>query len=219
MCGKFTQMMAWGALVELADLIGAPASPVEAVTPMRDATVICRGRDGKRVPVRMRWGFVPGGARDPLAGPRHIHARSEDIELKPTFRDAFFSRRGLIVVSTFNEGKEVSAKRKEQYVVTPRDGRPLALAVIWERWAEPHGPDLLTFAMITVPANRLISRITDRMPAVIEPPDWGKWLGEDNASVDALKALLKPFEGDWDMHPQATKPKRPRTDPDAPTLF
>jgi putative SOS response-associated peptidase YedK len=32
--------------------------------------------------------------------------------------------------------------------------------------------------MVTVPPNKLIARITDRMPAVIAPNDWAKWLGE-----------------------------------------
>ena len=48
----------------------------------------------------MRWGLVPPNAGDPMMGTKFIHARAETIETKPTFRDAFFSRRGLIVVNT-----------------------------------------------------------------------------------------------------------------------
>jgi len=213
MCGKFTQMLAWAKLVELADILETPTGPAESVTPMRDATVIRRGPDGRREAVRMRWGFVPAGARDPL-GPRHIHARSEDIETKRTFRNAFFDRRGLVVVSTFNEGEDVSATRRVQHVITPRDGKPIAIAVIWEPWSEPHAGELLTFAMVTVPANTLIGAITDRMPAIVQPRDWATWLGENNASFDEVKAVLKPFEGDWDMRPQTSSRKaKPASQP------
>src|SRR6185295_5685146 len=114
----------------------------------------------------------------------------------------FFHRRALVVVKTFNEGKEITPSKTEQHVILPDDGKPLAIAIIWERWGEKHGGALESFAMVTVPANALIGRITDRMPAVIAPEHWAKWLGEEPASVDELKGMLTPFEGDWTMRPE-----------------
>jgi|KBSSwiStaDraftv2_1062776.scaffolds.fasta_scaffold389594_2 putative SOS response-associated peptidase YedK len=220
MCGKFTQMMSWGTLVKLADLMNAPAGPEEIVTPMRFASVIRRGANGEREVARMRWGFVPAAAKDPLGPAKHIHARAETLDTRPTFRDAFLHNRGLLVVRTFNEGKEISPSKTEQYVITPNDALPVAIAVIWERWVERNEGELLTFAMVTVRANTLIAEITDRMPAIIQPNDWAKWLGETPASVDELKALLVPFEGDWTMRPQGktAPPPKPRDD-SQPSLF
>jgi putative SOS response-associated peptidase YedK len=211
MCGKFTQMMSWSELVRLADLVGAPAGDAETVTPMRLAIVVTLDEAGQRKAVKMRWGMVARGAKDPMSGTKHIHARAETLDELPTFREAFAHRRGLVVVSTFNEGKEITPTKTEQHVVTPRDGKPLAIAVVWERWAAHNEGELLTFAMVTVPANRLIGTITDRMPAIVPPDDWTKWLGEEPASVAELKAVLKPFEGDWDMRPQpkSPPPKKP----------
>lgn len=199
MCGKFTQMMSWGALVHLADLIGASEGPAETVTPMRFANVIRLTSDGMREMARVRWGFVPRWEKDPVKGSKFIHARSETIDIKPAFADAFRRRRGLVVVRTFNEGREISRSRTEQHVITPRDGKPIAIAVIWERWGEPHAAAIDTFAMVTVAANTLISSITDRMPAIVQPDDWSKWLGETPCHLQELKDMLKPFEGDWDM--------------------
>ena len=210
-------MIAWGTYVALADLIGSSDGAAETVTPMRFATVIRKAAaSGAREAVRMRWGLVPPGAKDPNASP-FIHARAESIDERPTFAQAFRYRRGLVVVKTFNEGKEITPSKTEQHVITPDDGALLAIAVIWERWGELHGAALETFAMVTVPANRLIGAITDRMPAIVAPEDWGKWLGEEQATLSELKAMLVPFEGNWTMRPE--KPPRPKPSDDQPSLF
>jgi putative SOS response-associated peptidase YedK len=217
MCGKLTQIAQWSELVTFAELIVARQGPVETVTPMRFASIITSNEQGRRQALRMRWGMVAHTAQDPLAGTKHIHARAETVERLPTFRDAFANRRGLVVVATFNEGKEITPTKTEQHVITPRDGKPLGIAVVWERWTNRNDNELLTFAMVTTPANRLIGTITDRMPAVIAPEDWDKWLGEEPATVEEIKALLKPCEGDWDMRPQektARPPPRPTLQPD-----
>jgi putative SOS response-associated peptidase YedK len=217
MCGKFTQMMRWGAYVELADLIGHSSGPAETVTPMRFATVIRLAPGGMREAARLRWGLVPPWAKDPNRA-NFIHARAESIEERPTYRDAFLGRRGLLVVQTFNEGKEITPTKTQQHIITPNDGKPIAIAVIWERWGEPHGAALETFAMVTVPAGALIGTITDRMPAVIAPASWAKWLGEEPADIQTLKAMLVPFDGDWTMAaaPKASRPARPpSSDPES----
>lgn len=216
MCGKFTQMMSWRELVALADLQSSEGA-IETVTPMRLASVIACDGEGRRKAVRMRWGLVPAGVKDPMAVKPHIHARAESIEVKPTFRDAFLRRRGLVAVTTFNEGREITPTKTEQHVLTPQDGKPVAIAVIWERWSERQGSSLLSFAMVTVPSTEPIKTITDRMPALIEGPDWAKWLGEEPASVGELKALLRPSTRALDMR-VAIKPRsKPR--PEQPDLF
>jgi len=214
MCGKFTQMVGWAELLALAEISAAPDSAIEAITPMRFASVIRRSENGVRKAARMRWGLVPAWENDPQMGTRHIHARAETIDTKRTFRDAFAQRRGLVVVHSFNEGREITPTKTEQHIITPKDGAPLAIAVIWERWTGRDESVLLSFAMVTVAANKLIGTITDRMPAVIAESDWPKWLGEVPASVEELKAMLAPVEGDWDMQSAAkarpAKPPKPQ---------
>ncbi len=217
MCGKFTQMMSWSELVWLSDLQTSSGSEAETITPMRFASVIACDHEGRRKAVRMRWVLVPPGAKDPTAIKPHIHARAESIEVKPTFRDAFLRRRGLVVVSTFNEGREITPTKTEQHVLTPQDGKPAAIAVIWERWSERQGSSLLSFAMVTVPANELIEPITERMPALIDDSDWAKWLGEEPATVEELKALLRPSQRGLNLR-KATKPS-PKAKPGQPDLF
>lgn len=217
MCGKFTQMRSWRDLVSLMRGIDPDAGPAsggggegdddraETATPMRNARIIALDDKGERRLVAMRWGFV--SPWDP--GKLIVHARAETIDEKRSFREAFARRRGILVCRTFNEGQEVGSRTK-QFVITPKDGKPLAIAVIYEPATLPDGQTILTFAMVTTPPNALIATITDRMPAVLRPGDWATWLGEAPASPAELKAMLRPFEGDWDMAPQEPpKPPRP----------
>jgi putative SOS response-associated peptidase YedK len=199
MCGKFTQRNEWRELVRLDEIARATATSaaVETITPIRFAQVIALDGNGARKSVAMRWGLVPPHTEDAKQAKPHIHARAETIDSKPTFRESFLQRRGLILVSTFNEGEEVGSKTV-QYVCTPKDGKHIAIAVIWDRWSDG-GPSLLSFAMVTTPPCEIISTITDRMPALLEDADWPKWLGEEPASVDELKAMLRASPRDLDM--------------------
>ena len=200
MCGKFTQMASWEEVRAYAEFLSTPGATREAqwVTPMRLARVLTLDEEGKRANVSMRWGFADRRAKSPLDRPKHMHARAETIDTLPTFAEPFARSRGLVVVKNFNIGQEVTPKKTVQHVVTPQDGKPLGLAVIWERWIQEGQGDLLTFVMVTVPANSLIGTITDRMPAVIRPEDWDKWLGEEPATLGELKAMLLPHQGDWE---------------------
>jgi len=219
-CGKFTQMMTWTELHTLASVIGAPEGPHETVTPMRFGWVIRLDDAGKRETAKMRWGFARASANTPMERPDHIHARAETIDSKLTFRDAFLHTRGILVVKTFNAGKEITPTRTEQHTIAPRDGKPIAIAVLWEEWRNRNEGRLLTFVMVTVPSNALIGTVTDRMPAILQPEDWAKWLGEVPATPDELKALLRPYEGDWTMAPEKPVNPSPPEKPDSqPTLF
>ncbi len=221
MCGKITQMLTWSEVVGLADLqTSIRPDGVATVTPMRLASVIVRDDSGQRKAVRMRWGLIPPGAKDPTVKP-HIHARAETIDVKPAFRAAFAARRGILAVTSFNEGREITPTKTEQHVLTPLDGAPIGIAVVWERQSnmnrEPHGGALLTFAMVTVPPNDLIATITDRMPALLAAADWPMWLGEVTATPDEVKALLKTSERALGMQRAAKPPSK--KDDGQPTLF
>jgi putative SOS response-associated peptidase YedK len=64
-----------------------------------------------------------------------------------------------------------------------------------------------TFVQVTTPANALISRITDRMPAILPREAWPLWLGEIESPLAYVKAVLRTFDdaGAWTMSEQPTK--------------
>jgi putative SOS response-associated peptidase YedK len=166
----------------------------------------------------MRWGFVDMRAKSPMERPKHMHARAETIDTLPTFATPFAFRRGILLTSTFNVGQELPSGRVVQHTISPRDGKPIPIAVIWEKWENRNEGTLLTFVMVTTAPNALIATVTDRMPAIIRPEHWPLWLGETCAPLAQVKTILQPFDGDWDMTEQK-KPQQPQRSAPQPALF
>jgi putative SOS response-associated peptidase YedK len=226
MCGKFTQMMSWSEVHDLSDLVGRTATEEgrdkeDFTTPMRFAEVIYLDAAGKRRTGRMRWGFSDLNATTPIERPKHMHARGETIDQLPTFRGAFANARGIVLTKTFNIGEELANGKTRQWTIAPRDGKPIPLGVIFERWTHRTEGELLCFVMVTTAVSAQLSRLTDRMPYVVQPDRWARWLGEAPASTAELKDKLMPFEGDWRIEPSPLRGSNGRAfDPKKePTLF
>jgi putative SOS response-associated peptidase YedK len=67
-----------------------------------------------------------------------------------------------------------------------------ALAGLWERWKDrASGGKVETFTIITGPPNEVAVKIHNRMPVIIEPADFDRWLTAQEPPAD----LLKPYPG------------------------
>jgi putative SOS response-associated peptidase YedK len=61
----------------------------------------------------MRWGFLPGFAKDPQTFPLLVNARAETLAMRPSFRAALTRRRCLIIADGFtNGGRAARAARR-----------------------------------------------------------------------------------------------------------
>lgn len=209
MCGKFTQMASWQEVHDFSDLLKARVNDeVRVFTPMRSVPVVHLDRNGDRIVTPMSWGFTdrkPEGRRTP----KHMHARGETVHQLRTFREAFHYRRGVTFVKTFNEGKEIPTMKAgaptgrtktEQWTLRHRDGRPAIIGVIYDVFETGRGPEY-EFVQITVPANQMISAITDRMPLLLGEDDLNLWLGEDRAPIEEVLDLVRTRElgPEWEM--------------------
>jgi putative SOS response-associated peptidase YedK len=64
----------------------------------------------------------------------------------------------------------------------------------WERWKNPEtGEWLKSCTVITTDANELMAPIHDRSPVIIGSENWEKWLVEEPANDNELKAMFAPF--------------------------
>jgi putative SOS response-associated peptidase YedK len=91
-----------------------------------------------------------------------------------------------------------------------RDGGPFGIAGLWENWQEPaSGEWIRTFAIITTDANGLVSDIHDRMPVILAPEDYDRWLGEEPDPRD----LMRPYPAEpMRMWPILTRVNKPKND-------
>jgi putative SOS response-associated peptidase YedK len=144
---------------------------------------------------RMTWGLIPYWCKDRTGGRKPINAKAETVASLPTFRDSYARRRCLLPVHNFFEWKAIrGARTKQPYAIAMKSGEPFALAAVWEAWRVP-GTDewLRTFCIITTTANELVGAIHDRMPVIIPPAAYDRWLA--NVEPDP-RDLLVPFRSE-----------------------
>ncbi|WEX07657.1 SOS response-associated peptidase [Chelativorans sp. AA-79] len=142
----------------------------------------------------VRWGFVPGWAKDPKDFPLLINARAESAAEKATFRAAMRHRRTLVPASGFYEWRRDGRKRAQPFWVRPRKGGLVAFAGLMETWTEPGGSEIDTGAILTTEANSDLSSIHPRMPVVIRPEHFSRWLDCVRYEPRDMADLLSPVE-------------------------
>jgi putative SOS response-associated peptidase YedK len=77
------------------------------------------------------------------------------------------------------------------------DKSNMVMAGLWDEWTDKKtGERIKSCTIITCPANALVGALHDRMPIILAEEDWEKWLGEEPATAEELKALLIPFKDD-----------------------
>jgi putative SOS response-associated peptidase YedK len=121
-----------------------------------------------------------------------INARSETVAEKPSFRAAFKRRRCLIPADGFYEWKKVG-KRKQPYYVRRVDGEPFAFAGLWEHWEGPDETVIESCTILTTEPNADIRPLHNRMPVILDPPDYDLWLDPDTSDLETLAPLMRPY--------------------------
>jgi putative SOS response-associated peptidase YedK len=140
------------------------------------------------------WGLIPSWAKDPAIGNRMINARAETLAEKPAFRTAIRRRRCLIAADGFYEWKkDPGGKTKTPMLIRMKSGDVFAFAGIWETWHSPDGSVLPSCTVITTQPNELMAPIHDRMPVILMPEDYPRWLDPNEHDPADLADLLKPF--------------------------
>jgi putative SOS response-associated peptidase YedK len=189
MCGRFVLYSSGETIAEAFDLTEVPELlPHYNVAPSQPVAAV-RALDSGREVVFLRWGLVPSWAKDAKTAP--INAKAETAAEKPFFRLALRKRRCLIPADGYYEW-QVTGKRKQPYLFGAKDGKPLAFAGLWESW-EHEGERLDTCAILTTDANELAAPVHNRMPVIIPPGAYQRWLDRDNQDVASLQDLLGPY--------------------------
>lgn len=116
MCGRFIIKRPWSEIHRLYRLTVDPGLNLRErynVAPTQDVLVIRADAEKHRTAAELRWGLIPFWAKDTNIGYSLINAMSETVADKPSFREAFKQRRGIIPADGFYEWKKLDAKTKQ----------------------------------------------------------------------------------------------------------
>ncbi|WP_394891021.1 SOS response-associated peptidase [Mesorhizobium sp. AaZ16] len=205
MCGRFALTATPEEIEAMFALLDVVAFPprynIAATQPILMVLAGERQEPGANRPDRrsllVRWGFIPAWAKDTKTFPLLLNARSETAIEKAAFRNAMRHRRALIPASGFYEWKRDGSSRSQPYWVRPKHGGVVAFAALMEMYAEPGGSEIDTGAILTTAANGDIAHIHDRMPVVIQPEDFSRWLDCRTQEPRDVVDLMRPEQPDF----------------------
>lgn len=191
MCGRLTNKTAPPEMGELFREFNLPLDlglgPRFNVAPSQKLLVV--PNDGQRTARLMSWGLVPRWSKD---GKAHINARAETAATLATFRDAFRKRRCVVLADGFYEWGPGDTGGKQPWFFSVADGRPFAVAGLYEAWRTPDGEEREGVALLTVEANEVVKPVHHRMPAMLPRSAFEAWLALGEADPAALMPLLRP---------------------------
>ena len=138
-----------------------------------------------------RWGLIPFWAKDIKIGYKMINARKETLLEKSTFKNAVKKKRCIVPFDGFYEWRKIG-KEKYPYRIGIKGEGIFTIAGLWERWNSPQGEEVYSFTLITQAPNEFMSKIHDRMPAILSREQESLWLDDDIPSEDILEMLQPP---------------------------
>lgn len=150
-----------------------------------------RLRHGARELAALTWGLVPSWAKD-LSSTKPINARAETLFEKPMFRTAIRRHRCLIPADGFYEWQQRPAG-KQPWHIGMVDGALFAFGGIWEYWARPEREPVVSCAIIVTAANELMAKIHERMPVIVAPEDYARWLDLELQDPVEIGQMLTPY--------------------------
>jgi putative SOS response-associated peptidase YedK len=210
MCGRYTDLLTWAQIVDLYEITSGEIAPNDFrtsynVAPTQWAPIVRRGEKGREAAL-LRWGLIPAWAKNKSVGYKMINARAEGIASKSSFRSALKSKRCLVIASGFYEWKKL-ATIKQPYWIGFTDRRSFAFAGLWERWTDrASGEHIETYTIITTEPNGLCAPIHNRMPVILDPADYDRWLSAETPPED----LLRPFPvAEMAAYPVSTRVNKP----------
>ena len=182
MCGRFATSKNLDSLEEEFSLVGVPERELPAnwnVAPTQEIYVMT---EGPKLEI-MRWGLIPTWAKPDFVSAHTINARSESVHEKPSFRNAFKSRRCFIPADGYYEWATELGRyeSKQPFFIHRRDSKSVVMAGIYENG---------TAAIITKEATGHLAKIHNRMPLFLPEDEWERWLDPRMTEVSTLRGIL-----------------------------
>lgn len=169
-----------------------PPEPDYNVAPTKRVYVVVQRPQCRQLRL-VRWGLVPPWADSPAVGSRMLNARAETLLTSRAYAPAAAARRCLVPASGWYEWATTDDGRLPHYI-TPRDGRPLAFAGLYEFWRRG-AESLVTCTIVTTAAREELAGIHSRMPVVLAGEGRRAWLDAQRTDpTDLLEGTVPDLE-------------------------
>jgi putative SOS response-associated peptidase YedK len=212
MCGRYNIIASAKALYDAFQIISADlefsfVSPQYNVTPTAagadkarwTTAPIIRIANGNAEALEAVWPLIPKWAKGQVPKYSTANAKAETVASTKSYQHAWKrGQRCLIPATGFYEWQVVEgAKNKQPYHIKAGDRPVFAMAGIWEQSAdEKTGENVLSYSILTTQANPLMAEIHNtrqRMPVIISPEDYSKWL---TVTAEEAQRYCLPYPAD-----------------------
>lgn len=191
MCGRYA-LHARPEVIALQFGVAPPAglAPRYNVAPGTRILVVVDG--GQRRLESWPWGLVAPWAKGVAGEKAMINARGESVAEKPMFRAAFRRQRCLVPASGYYEW-QAEGGRKRPWYIRPAEAPLFGFAGIYTRHRDEAG-EIGTVAILTAEAGASTCSIHERMPVILRPEDYSRWL-DPGSAPEALLPMLATGAG------------------------
>ena len=159
-----------------------------------EAVPVVYEEEGERHMHEMRWWLVPSWAPSINASYSMFNAKAETLATSKAFRGPLRHHRCILPASSFIEWTQQDG-RKQPWLIRPQ-AAAIAFAGLWDVW-EKDGNYLQSCTIITTDAVPGMQHLHRRMPLMLRPQDFDRWLDVDAGTAnvgDLLQSRLpQPF--------------------------
>jgi putative SOS response-associated peptidase YedK len=142
-----------------------------------------------------KWGLIPSWSKTKELKFNTANAKMENIDSKPTWKEAFKNQRCLIPATAFYEWRTIG-KSKYPYEISLKEESIFSFAGIWDEWLDKTSGEIISsFSIITCKANDMMGKIHNtkqRMPVILNKQNELLWLNSSNS--EELIKLLSPMD-------------------------
>jgi putative SOS response-associated peptidase YedK len=215
MCGRYNLIATGQQIRDHFGLTSLPGhNPDYNIPPGQKILAVVQLEEGSNRAVNLHWGLIPSWSKDRSISRHLINARAETLTEKPSFKNAYRHRRCLIPATGFFEWHATCAApslpttRKQPYHIHQQDNALFAFAGVWEHW-EHDQETVYSCIIITTAANNKMTPIHDRMPVIIAPDDYNRWLDKKNTVVEIADFLVTDAYNAMQIDPISTRVNNP----------
>lgn len=188
------------------------------VTPTAQVPILVRMDDAAVELLYVRWGLIPSWWKKQTLPPLTFNARSEEAADKPMWRASLRTSRCLMPALgwyEWNEGEQVRAvtgkMTNQPYYHYSPNSDVIAFAGLWSVWEPKDHEPMLSCALLSKDAAGSIAHIHHRMPVVLKPEDYHRWL-DPATPLDEVHAIIDDARTDFDGYRVSTKVNDVRND-------